>query len=251
MFVREPRNRTGVGWFVVVYGLSDSGKTHLMGTAQDCEYTSPALLVDIDQGDLTLSGQDMDVAEVHGLSDLQAIYEYLNDDNDRYNSVLLDGLTSQEADVTMPAVLGSPGTVDLNTYEIPALRDWNSSIFHTKRVLKAFRSLSKHPDPDKRLHVFATALERVDERRDIGVPSLPGSLGMGLGAYVDVLARLTVTDEGKEVRTLHSTSHVGDDGFKYLGKNRLRLLPKRMKNPTIERIMHYLVEEERRGKAPV
>lgn len=246
MDVREPANRKDTGWFCCFYGLTDAGKTHLLGTAIDCEYTSPVLFVDVDQGDLTLSGKGVDSVTVSELDELQEIYEFFLYDNEEYRALCFDGFTAQEDDVSMPAVMGEE-SLDLTEFHIPTLNNWGTSMFHVKKVLRAFKSLTRHPDPDKRIHVFATALEQVDERRDIGVPGLPGKLGLGMGAYLDVLGRLVVEedDEGKEVRYLRATKHIdNNDGLTYLGKNRLRLLPRRMKNPTISRIMRYLVEEK-------
>ncbi|KKK96858.1 hypothetical protein LCGC14_2658580, partial [marine sediment metagenome] len=64
MDVREPSNRAEAGWFCLFYGLTDSGKTHLLGTANDSEITGPTLFVDIEEGDLTLSDQDIDVVTI-------------------------------------------------------------------------------------------------------------------------------------------------------------------------------------------
>ena len=112
-----------------------------------------------------------------------------------------------------------------------------------RQLLQAFRSLAKSGKEKNRMHVFMSAGERVDDRRDIGVPSLPGVLALEVGGYVDVLARLVLQppdeDDKKEARYLLTTKHLDDDGFYYLAKNRLRLLPPRMKNPTIEKILNH------------
>lgn len=246
MDIRPPSNRRDAGWFCIFYGHTDVGKTHLLGTAQDCEATSPTLFIDIDQGDLTLSERsDLDVVTVKNFDELQDIYEFLLEDNDKYRSVCLDSLTAEQADISMPTILEEldDGKIaDLGRVSHATQRDWGSSAHQMRKTLMAFKQLSRHPDPDKRLHVFMTALERVDEKRDIGVPALPGSLGFGCGSFVDVLARLTVDEE--DVRRMFTTKHVDDtDGIVYLGKNRLRLLPRRMKNPSINRIMSRLTAE--------
>ncbi|KKN02003.1 hypothetical protein LCGC14_1122080 [marine sediment metagenome] len=227
------------------YGLTDSGKTHLLGTANKSPLAGPALFIDVDQGDRTLSGLDIDVVSVTTLDELQEIYEFFAFENDEYRSLCFDGFTSQHDDTTMPIVM-KDDEMDLTQFKIPTLNNWGTSMFHVKKVLRAFKSLTRNEDKNRRIDVFVSAMEQVDERRDLGVPGLPGKLGVGVGAYVDVLARLVVQedDEGKEVRYLRATKHVDDqDGFTYLGKNRLRLLPRRMKNPTIPRIMKRLAGE--------
>ncbi len=249
METRNPSNRTETGWFCLFYGLTDSGKTHMLGTANKSKIAGPTLFVDVDQGDLTLSDQDIDVVTIRGLDELQELYEFMafeNDPSDGYRSMCFDGFTAQHDDTTMPSVMDDI-EIDLTLHRIPTLNNWGTSMFHVKKVLRAFRALTKNEDLDRRIHVFASALETVDERRDLGVPALPGKLGLGIGAYVDVLARLVVKDDGsgKEVRRLYTTKHVdGEDGFTYLGKNRLRLLPRRVKNPTIPRIMKRLAAEQ-------
>ncbi len=246
MDVREPSNRSEAGWFCLFYGLTDSGKTHLLGTANESEFAGPTLFVDVDQGDLTLSDQDIDVVTIRTLDELQELYEFLAFENEEYRSMCFDGFTAQHDDSTMPSVMDDK-EMDLTLHKIPTINNWGTSMFHVKKVLRAFKSLTKNEDVDRRVHVFATALETVDERRDLGVPALPGKLGLGIGAYVDVLARLVVREnsKGKEVRSLRTTKHVdNEDGFTYLGKNRLRLLPKRVRNPTMSKIMTFLAGEE-------
>lgn len=249
MDVRPPSNRREAGWFVMVYGLTDAGKTHLLGTANKSKHTKPMLVIDVDQGDLTLSDQDIDIVNVKSLDELQEIWESLAYEDHGYRSVGFDGFTAQHDDQSMPAVMEDESGViplDLTTYKIPTLNNWGTSMFHVKKVLRAFKALTRTEDPDDAIHVFCTALEQVDERRDIGVPGLPGKLGLGVGSYVDILARLIAVERGdEEVRYLRATKHIDDeDGFTYLGKNRLRLLPRKMKNPSIPKIMKYLTREE-------
>ena len=246
MDVRNPSNRSEAGWFCLFYGLTDSGKTHLLGTANKSKFAGPTLFVDVDQGDLTLSDEEIDVVTVRTLDDLQELYEFFAFENEQYRSLCFDGFTAQHDDSTMPSVMDDV-EIDLTLHRIPTLNNWGTSMFHVKKVLRAFRMLTKNEDLDRRIHVFASALETVDERRDLGVPALPGKLGLGIGAYVDVLARLVVSEnsKNKEVRSLRTTKHVDNtDGFTYLGKNRLRLLPRRMKNPTIPRIMKILAGDK-------
>ncbi|KKL89434.1 hypothetical protein LCGC14_1914730 [marine sediment metagenome] len=248
MEVRSPSNRVDAAWMCLFYGLTDSGKTYLLGTAERSPLTSPCLFIDVDQGDLTLSGQEIDVVTIRTLDELQELWEFMAFENEDYRSLCFDGFTSQHDDATMPAVMDDlDSDMDLTAFKIPTLNNWGTSMFHVKKVLRAFKILTRNEDPDKRIHVFASALEHVDERRDLGVPGLPGKLGLGVGAYVDVLARLVMQEDeqGKEVRYLRATKHIDDeDGFTYLGKNRLRLLPRRMKNPSIPKIMKRLAGEE-------
>lgn len=254
MKLRYPPRLEDHRFVALFYGLTDAGKTQLLGTAQDCAETSPTLFVDIDGGALTLTGKKIRITEPANFEELQEIYDYLREDNDRFRSVCVDSLTAQQRDVSMPTILGEIDedrtAINLARFKPPHRRDWLSSQHHMRKFLDGFRRLARHPDPKRRIHVFMSAGERVDERRDLGVPALPGVLGLDVGGYVDVLARLVLEEEDaegktREVRCLYTTKHVNeDDGFSYLGKNRLRRLPRRIKNPTVEKLMGYWMKGE-------
>ncbi len=247
MEVRSPSNREDAAWMCLFYGLTDAGKTHMLGTAEKSPFTAPTLFIDVDQGDLTLSGQELDVVTITNLEELQELWEFMMFENVDYKSMCFDGFTSQHDDSTMPSVMGDD-EMDLTKHKIPTLNNWGTSMFHVKKVLRAFKMVTRNEDEDRRAHVFASALEHVDEKRDLGVPGLPGKLGLGVGAYVDIMGRLVVEedDAGKEVRYLRCTKHVdNEDGMTYLGKNRLRLMPRRMKEPSIPKIMRRLTGEKK------
>lgn len=253
MDVRKPSSKADAKWISVFYGLSDAGKTHLLGTATKCPATTPTLFVNTDQGDLTLSGLDVDVVDVNTLEEAQEVYEFLLEENTEYKSVLVDGLTAQQQDISMLDVLDQMTEdgefLNLSESKPPTQRDWLMSQHQMRTFLRAMRQVARNKEnPERRIHVFMTALEKVDDRRDMGLPALPGVLGLGLGQYVDVVARLKVEEDyetGEEVRYLYSRKHEDDDdGFVYLAKNRLRLLPRRMKNPSISKIMKRLIGEQ-------
>ena len=248
MKVHKPPRMDVAKFFGLFYGLTDTGKTYLLGSAQKCEATSPCLFVNVDGGDLTLSGFAIDVVDVGNFAELQEVFDYLKEENTKYKSVCFDSLTAQQRDVSMPTILELGRSDDLNDLsrtKPPTQHDWLSSGQHMKNLLHAFKSLSKSKDTKTRIHVFMSAGERVDERRDIGVPALPGVLGTEVGGYVDILGRMTLeTDEaGKEVRYLYTVKHIEDDGFTYLGKNRGRRLPRKVKAPSITKLMRYWTKE--------
>ena len=248
MKVHKPPRMDVAKFFGLFYGLTDTGKTYLLGSAQKCEATSPCLFINVDGGDLTLSGSAIDVVDVGNFAELQEVFDYLKEENTKYKSVCFDSLTAQQRDVSMPTILELGRSDDLNDLsrtKPPTQHDWLSSGQQMKNLLHAFKSLSKSKDTKTRIHVFMSAGERVDERRDIGVPALPGVLGTEVGGYVDILGRMTLeTDEaGKEVRYLYTVKHIEDDGFTYLGKNRGRRLPRKVKAPSITKLMRYWTKE--------
>jgi len=247
--VHRPPKMTSAKFFGLFYGLTDTGKTYLLGSAQKCPETSPSLFINVDGGDLTLSGSDIHVVDVGSFAELQEVFDFLKEENTEYKSVCFDSLTAQQRDVSMPTILELGRSDDLNDLsrtKPPTQHDWLSSGQQMKNLLHAFKSLAKSKDTKTRVHVFMTAGERVDERRDLGVPALPGVLGTEVGGYVDILGRMVHTideESNKEVRYLYTVKHVEDDGFTYLGKNRGRRLPRRVKDPSISKLMRYWHKE--------
>lgn len=246
MRITRPLKPEDTKFSALFYGLTDTGKTYLLGTADDCEDTRPTLFVNIDLGDVTLAERSPlpAITSPKNFGEVQEVYDYLREDNTKYRSVCIDGLTAQQREISMPTIMeeidDEQTFLDLSTSKPPRQQDWLRNQFQMRKFIKAFRGLTRL-DSKHRIHVLFTAGERLDDRRDLGVPALPGVMGIEVGGYLDVMARLvlSVDDAGKEVRHLYTTKHTGDDGFEYLGKNRLRRLPNRMKDPTVSRIMDY------------
>lgn len=240
----------------LIYALTGTGKTRLCGTAQDCAATSPTLLIDVGGGTTTLAGKKIDLVRPHSLSEFQEIYDYLRNDNDKYRSVCLDGLTGVQQELSMPEIQGlrEPGEEDtysnLAEAEPPDRRHWLKSHEHTRRILRAFRDLAIHPQPKFRIHVIMTALEKKDDNRAIICPQLPGVLGLECGAYVDILARLQLEEHEKDekkvlVRRLIVHQRENDEGLVILAKNRGDKLGKQVFRPTIDKIMSLWTSENK------
>jgi hypothetical protein len=107
-------------------------------------------------------------------------------------------------------------------------------------VIQAFRGLAYLRDPNRRMHVIFTAHEKLDERRGVVAPELPGALGIQCGRWVDLLGRLSVhqiedeeTGEITERRHLLVSQYVAKDGTRYLAKNRGGRLGRQLWDPTM------------------
>lgn len=245
--VTNPPSRSEARFNGIFYGLTGVGKTQLLGSAEDCEFTSPMMLIDLDGGLLTLADTDIAVVRPTNFVELQEVYDYLRNDNTKYQSVGIDTLTEQQRGISMGTILGEIDEDlaynDLSKSTAPTRQDWLKSSVHMRKFIRAFRDLSYLEDTERRLHVFFAAGERTDEVRNIGCPSLPGLLGLECGGYVDVLARLTVTSREtednkiEEVRYLYTKEHEDQGGVRYLGKNRLGRLNRRVRNPTIAKLI--------------
>ena len=243
---------------MIIYGLLGAGKTELLGTATECKQTSPMLLVDVEGGSLTLAGKDIDIIRPTSFRDLQKIYLYLRDHNDRslpgcrggYKSVGIDSVTEIQKKLSMGQIMGKfddAGYKDLTQANPPDRRDWLLSSAQMTDLIYAFRDLAKTPTGKFRYHVFMTAKEKVDDDRKVICPQLPGILGVECGSFVDCLCRLSIrtreVTKGEEVvevedRYLAATEYDDESsGIKCLGKNRGGKLGKGVWRPTIGKII--------------
>ena len=238
----------------LVYGLMGVGKTRLLGSAEDCEHTSPMLLIDVEGGTLSLSGSDIDVIRPKHFDEIQEIYDYLRYDNDHYRSVGIDTLTEIQRKLSMGDILGTlqedASYTNLAGHTPPDRYDWLQSGEQMRRFIRAFRDLSSLPDRERRIHVFFTALEKYDEERGIVCPSLPGILGPEVGASVDIMARMsirvkTVREKRRKRRHLAMREFTRND-VKYLAKTRTPPHleePTEMWQPTIDKLLKRWIEE--------
>lgn len=246
MKVTRPPKLTDAHFNCIFYAVTGAGKTHLLGTANDCPVTSPMLLVNFNGGMLTLAGREIDIVSPTNFTELQEIYEFLREDNTKYRSVGVDTLTDEQRDISLGTLLkevdDEMAYTDLGRDTPPDRRVWLQSAHQMRKLIRAFRDLSYLKKKSKRLHVFMTAHERVDEQSGFGIPAISGVVGLEAGGYVDVLARLTkrrrnVDGKIKTVRYLYTEEHETEEGVVYLGKNRTGRLGAVVKEPTISKIM--------------
>lgn len=236
---------------MLIYGLTGVGKTRLLGTAQDCEYTSPIFYIAVESGTVTLSGKNIDIFRPHSYADIQEAYDFLRYENTTYKSVGFDSLTEDQRKLSMGEITGTlegeTSYRNLADHTPPSRYDWLASSGQMRRTIMAFRDLAYLPNKRRRIHVFFTALEKRDEERNIVCPALPGVLGLDVGASVDVLARMSIerierNDKVKRYRKLSFQEVVGDDGITYMGKARTpesSTLPNTMFQPTIAKLLEY------------
>lgn len=233
----------------LVYGPTGVGKTRLLGSAQECEYTSPVLFLDIEGGTLSLTGMDIDIVRPQNFTEIQDLYDFLRYENDVYRSVAIDSLTELQRKLSMAEIMGvlqeDASYSNLAEHKPPDRYDWLSSGEQMRRFIRAFRDLAYLPDPDIRVHVLFTALEKADEVRSVVCPSLPGVLGMEVGASVDIMARFSLervdVNGGEKVyRNLSMIERIDPMGTRYLAKCRLPVgskPPEDIKYPTVQKIL--------------
>lgn len=258
MAIEIRKIETGVDVFLnfLIYGKTGVGKTTLLGSAQDCELTSPMLLMDVEGGTMSLSGSDIDIVRPNNFEQIQEIYDFLRFENGEYKSVGIDSLTEIQQKLSMGAIIGvldeDASYKNLAGHTPSDRYDWLSSGEQMKRFIRAFRDLAYVPDETKRIHVFFTALEKADEKMSVICPSLPGQLGLGVGASVDIMGRMSIErielEEGKHkigrVLTLRETVDI--DGTRCLAKARVPKnsdFPREMWRPTVDKLLKEWMAE--------
>ena len=247
MKVTRPPKRSEAYFNALFYGLTGVGKTTLLGSAQDCPATSPLLIIDVDGGLLALADRKIDVVRATNFKQLQEVYDYLRNQNDKYKSVAIDSLTEEQRVISMGSITGEVdddlGFNDLGRSTPPTRQDWLKSSHHMRKLIRAFRDLSYTTDEKRRVHVFLTSMQKVDEPSQRGTPSLPGQLALEAGGYVDVLGRLAIRpqerEDGKTVkkRFLYTSEHTDEEGITYLAKNRMGRLGRGVWDPTIAKLI--------------
>ena len=237
---------------ILVYGLTDVGKTTFLGSAQACELTSPTFLMDVEGGTQSLAGSDIYIFRPHSFAEIQEVYDYLRYENKTYKSVGIDSLTEIQRKLSMGEIIGTLS--EDNAYDNladatpPRQYDWLSSGEQMRRFIRAFRELAYLKKKSRRLHVLFGALEKSDDVRSIVCPSLPGQLGLEVGASVDVMGRLSIEevqigdDEEnlQDRRLLSMKDTLGEDGLKYLGRARVprgSKFPKEIWSPTVDKVV--------------
>ena len=240
---------------VLVYGLSGIGKTRFIGSADKSPLATPMLLIDVEGGTLSIAGSKITIVRPTSFKQIQEIYDFLRHENDYYKSVGVDSVTELQRKLSMGEITGTldedSSYKNLADHTPTDRYGWLQTGEQMRKFIRAFRDLAYHPESEKRIHVFMTALEKSDDVRQIVCPSLPGLLGLEIGASMDVLARMSmqilkVGDKKKKVRQLRMSEWLDDDGTKYLAKARVpetAKFPKELWRPTVQKLLSNWMSE--------
>lgn len=253
----------------IFYGVTGAGKTTFLGSAQECEWTSPILIMDILGGMRSLAGMGIEITRPTSFAEIQDIYNFLRHDNRKYRSVGIDSITGLQRKLSMGEIIGEldpeGAYSNLANYTPADQYDWLGSGEQMRRFVRAFHDLAYLPDEERRLHVIITALEKHDLERGIICPSLPGVLGPEIGASVDIMARLTVQHVGiegeedeEDEEELERYRHLqfreqrdAQTGLRVLAKVRVpptRTFPDEMWQPTMNKLVSVWLRTRRKKR---
>lgn len=184
---------------VLIYGDSGSGKTHLAGTADDCEALKPVLYCDADIGILTLRNRkDLAYKKLETLDDAFTILRMIRLEPDRYKTVVLDGLMSMYTRVMADRLRQAQDKPGHDPY-VPQMQDWLHCQFRMRALLAAFR--------DQPINFIATTCAT---RPQVGeeegavstVPDLPGKLADQVGQMFDLVGYLYTRSVGRDIKRM-------------------------------------------------
>lgn len=191
--ITKPGERTHLK--ALIFGPYGSGKTHFLGTAQLDARTAPALYLDFEGGEQTLSGLDIDVAEVRSWDDFNDVYAMLEAGSD-YKSILLDSLSETHIFALMNILSEVGSSRDPDKLEI---QDYGKASIQMRRLIRLFRDLP--------YHFIATAQDKSDREARVGnvkKPALAGQMADEAPGLFDVcgylaLSQVEVEEDGKKV----------------------------------------------------
>lgn len=243
---------------LLVYGLPGSGKTYLIGTAQDIESMSPVLVIDIEGGTKTLRKQhpDIDVIRIKDVWDvkgrlvssawkqLQDVYDDLKTGKSQYKTVALDTLTEAHSLSLSLAIEFNVEKAEAKGRdrdpEAPEQADWGRAGTMVRKMVRAFRDLD--------CHVIFTAHEaELKDEKTGGItvqPSLPGKLAKEVPGYMDevlyLYAKEEVIDKDTKKRGVVRKILTQPTG-KYVAKDRSDNMPLVLSDPTMEKIAGFVL----------
>lgn len=214
----------------LVYGEPGTGKTHLLGTAQDHADTSPLLVLDIDGGVTTLrKRKDIDVIQVRSYAQLVTVYKDLYNAIDEkgklpYKSIGIDTLSElQKVDISEVARMFADENGKLDP-DVPDMRAYYKSGEHIRKIVRAFRDL-----PCNVFFMCHASSDRDNFNRLTYFPHLPGKLKHDIPGFLDIVGLLRSEKEDDGVVRYLQTEKTQTA----IAKDRTNCLDSVEVNPTI------------------
>ena len=232
---------------ILYYGDYGSGKTSALASAARL---GPVLYVDAESGlkarPLRNLGIPVEKIEVHradiSWKALDELFWLLKNQIDKgkapYKALLLDSVSEIQNKLVEQIMARNQEKAERKGMErdpfLTTLEDWGQNAAQLRDLIRKYRDLP--------IHVGFASLERRDQDDDGKVrygPAVSPSVAKDLGGYVDIVCHTTVELIGEQEFYIGTFSQAG----KYSAKDRFGVLPKRMVDPTFDRIIAYVSGE--------
>lgn len=226
---------------ICIYGGPGTGKTTLAATACDVPQMNPVLHLNIENGTSSIKTlyPDLEIVDITKFAELQSVYNDLFKQRDfesqtcaGYKTIILDNLTEGQKKgiehIFESDSLSRTG-ISFTEFTMPTFSNggWNVSSEQMRKLIRAFRELP--------CYVIFVAWE-IDldksESRHLWTPAFTNKLANEAPGMMNDVYRYYFNRDG--VRTL-GTNRDRDR----IAKDRTRLLPKEIPNPTMQVIYDY------------
>jgi hypothetical protein len=203
---------------LMIYGDPGIGKTPLVCTVTECESMLPALLIDCDEGTLSVQETEMldtihltkmsvemsreDIDNISAWNALEEIYRWLRFGDHKYRTIILDGGTEVERHCELSCITHGTNYKKSGDHdpELAELADYRRIQDRMTRMYKRFRDLRTRDS--HRVNFIATAHEGKRKDENSGkIMSQPLYIGAGttkVQSAFDIIGRLTILDNGKK-----------------------------------------------------
>jgi hypothetical protein len=225
---------------MLVYGGSGVGKTLLTGTAAHVPEMSPMLVIDAEEGSMTLNAlsdvaDKIDVVPMRDWRKMQSVYNDLYSGRLPYKTVTVDSGTEVQQ-LAMNDVLGADGKV-LDTGITPEFKDWYKNTEQIRRMIRAFRDLP--------MHTIITALEMdsLDPRTKVTMkrPAFSNKLSQQIPAFFDTVLYMYTKEVKGDAPNLRLC--LTDKTDRVVAKCRAQGVPQVIENPTMPVLYDYLIRK--------
>jgi len=233
---------------VMIYGPTGGGKTTLLGTANDDVRTYPMLFLSYEGGTSSLVGRQIDIVEIRTWKDFDEAYDLLKSDSAEniYQSVGVDSVSETHVWALLTILEAATESRRRALPDLLEQGDYGIALTQMRKLLRKFRDLP--------IHVFVTALDRVDSdprEGQVKKPALTGALADEAPGIFEAVNYLSTTvDEANEVRRVLLMQNYP----KFKVKTRLPIgvtIPNEMWDPTVTALLDLLqieYPEEVQGK---
>lgn len=253
----------------MVYGDYGTGKTTLLGTAEDVASMNDILFIDVESGDLTLENRpDLNVIQTNSFKTVSRIFEFLTlhcrarDAGDTEKLKELEMRVMPDADPDAPPKRFMTVCIDSLSelykylmYDLLGVKigerrldqqmtkaqwdDWSQAAEMMRLLIRSFRDL-----PMNVLIAASQTIVEDEQRRQTKRPNFPGKLSGEVQGYLDIVGYLVSVpgEEGKRIRRLYIAP-----GKTFQAKNRLAgaIGAEYIEDPTMDKIMNLTLTATR------